>query len=169
MFEKNECTNTYDLENYLTHFNSFGDGKGVALYYKDHFQNVSDVCKENYQISKLQSEKYDIICVYRSSDSVKTNQIDFLNDLRSLICQGRKTFISGDFNFNALCPKQNYILKVLKTWNFVQMVKEPTHIQGGLIDHCYMSNNIPQSIVSFTQKSVYYTDHDVNEIIIREI
>ena len=71
MFEKNECTNTYDLENYLTHLNSFGDGKGVALYYKDHFQNVSDVCKENYQISKLQSEKYDIIFVYCSSDSVK--------------------------------------------------------------------------------------------------
>ena len=59
--KKNECTKTYQLENYLTHFNSFGDGKGVALYYKTNFEHCSDICKENYQISKLQSDKYDII------------------------------------------------------------------------------------------------------------
>jgi exonuclease III len=74
---KNECTNAYQLENYLTHFNSFGDGKGVALYFKDNYEHVSDISKENYQISKIQSDKYDIICVYRSSNSVKTIQIDF--------------------------------------------------------------------------------------------
>ena len=166
--KKDESTITYHLENYEVHFNSFGDGKGVALDYKENFEHIADICKENYQISKLQSEKYDIICVYRSSDSIKTNQMDFLNDLRSLICKNHKTIISGDFNFNALCSKQNYILKTLETWNFIQIVKEPTHILGGLIDHCYMSNNISKSLVSFIQKSVYYTDHDVNEIIIRE-
>ena len=61
---------------------SFGDRKGIALYYKENYEHVSDICKENYQISKLHSEKYDIICVYHSSDSVKAKQIDFLSNLR---------------------------------------------------------------------------------------
>ena len=46
---------------------------------------------------------------------------------------------------------------------------ESHHIQGGLIDHCYMSDNISSSSVSLSQKSVYYTDDDINELIIREV
>ena len=64
-----------------------------------------------------------------------------------------------------MCPKQNYILKELEKWNLIQLVKEPTHMQGWLI----ISNNISPKCLSLIQKSVYYTDHDVNEIIIREI
>ena len=157
------------LDNHLNHFNSVGDGKGIALYYKDNYVHVSDICTENYQISKLQSDKYDILCVYRSSNSIKAKQIDFLSDLRRLIFRGRKTFILGDYNFNALCPKQNYILRELENWNFIQLVREPTHIQGGLIDHCYMSDNISSSSVILSQKSVYYNDHDINELIIKEV
>ena len=53
-FKKDECINAYKLENYLNHFNSFGDGKGISFYYKDNYDHVSDICKEKYQISKLQ-------------------------------------------------------------------------------------------------------------------
>ena len=42
--KKDECIIAYKLENYLNKFNSFGDGKGIALYYKENFDHVSDIC-----------------------------------------------------------------------------------------------------------------------------
>ena len=128
------------------------------------FEHVFDICKEGYQISKISSEKYDIICVYRSTDQGKENQINLLFDLNTLIKVNRKTFILGDFNFDAL--EANLILNELHNWDFIQLVKEPTHILGGLIDHCYLSDNINPETVIVSQKSVYYTDHDVTKVII---
>ena len=123
--------------------------------------------KENYQISKLQSEQYDIICVYRSSDAVKYKQIEFLSDLRGFVCEPKQTLIFGDFNFNAVCPNQNYILRELESWNFKQLIQNPTHVQGGVIDHCYITNTIPAASVMMSQKPVYYTDHDIIKVTIK--
>ena len=161
-----DSTDKYEITNYNSYFNSYGDGKGIALFFKDNFKHIDDISKQDYQISKLQSLEYEIICVYRSSDSVKSSQINFLMDLRKMISENKRTIILGDFNFNALCPKQNFIFGELETWNFKQIIKEPTHIQGGLIDHCYVSNTLNLNSVSATQKSVYYTDHDIIEIIV---
>ena len=111
----------------------------------------------------------DIIAVYRSSDSSRSNRIDFLSDMRTLISTKNKTLILGDFNINALCPDQNCILRELENWNFKQLVQNPTHIQGGVIDHCYLSNNLPLGSISISQKSVYYTDHDIIEVTINDM
>ena len=166
--KKDEPTNVYELTNYNSYFNSYGDGRGIALYFKNNFDHNEHISKQNYQISKVKSPEYDIICVYRSSDSVKSSQINFLIDLRGMISEHKKTLILGDFNCNAFCSKQNFILEELETWNFTQILREPTHIQGGLIDHCYVSKNIPMITVSCNQKSVYYTDHDIIDIRIKE-
>ena len=66
----------------------------------------------------------------------------------------------GDFNFNALAPEKNLLLSELENWNFEQMVKNATHIQGGLIDQCYKPHSLANSLI---QKSDYYTDLDVNK------
>ena len=166
--KKDEPTNIYELTNYNSYFNSYGDGRGIALYFKNNFDHDEHISKQNYQISKVKSPEYDIICVYRSSDSVKSSQINFLIDLRGMISEQKKTLILGDFNCNAFCSKQNFILEELETWNFTQILREPTHIQGGLIDHCYVSKNIPMITVSCNQKSVYYTDHDIIDLRIKE-
>ena len=151
----------------MGHFNSYGDGKGIALYHKENFKPIADIKKENYQISKLNSEKCDIISVYRSSDSSKSNMITFLSDLRTLLHTNRKTLILGDFNFNALCAEQNFILRELENWNFKQLIQNPTHIQGGVIDHCYISNTFPIGAVSVSQKPIYYMDHDIIKVTIK--
>ena len=75
-------------------------------------------------------------------------------------------FVLGDFNFNALSTERNLILRELENWNFRQIVEFPTHILGGLIVHCYLSDNISPKSVHFLQKSVYYTDHYVEQLII---
>ena len=48
-----ECVDIYQLAGYMSHFNSYGDGKGIALYHKEDFKQVCDIRKERYQISKL--------------------------------------------------------------------------------------------------------------------
>ena len=40
----------YQIQGYLSHFNSSGDGKGIALYYGEDFKPIGDIKKENYQI-----------------------------------------------------------------------------------------------------------------------
>ena len=67
----------------------------------------------------------------------------------------------GDFNFDALSSEKNIILRELENWGFRQLVQEPTHIEGGIIDHCYISETIKSESVILSQKSVYYTDHDI--------
>ena len=151
----------------MSHFNSYGDGKGIALYHKEDFKHIGDVRKENYQISKLHAEKFDIISVYCSSDSSKSNMIDFLTELRILLCTNKRNLILGDFNLNARCQNQNFILRELENWNFKQLVQNPTHIQGGVIDHCYISNTFPIDSLVVSQKPVYYTDHDIIKVTMR--
>ena len=41
------------------------------------------------------------------------------------------------------------------------MVQNPTHIGGGLIDHCYVSESIVIDCLTLRQKPVYYSDHDL--------
>ena len=163
-----DCVDGYQLDGYMSHFNSYGDGKGMALYHKEVFKQSGNIKKENYQISKLSSEKYDIISVYRSSDSVESNMIDFLTDLRTLLCTNKNTLILGDFNFDASSQNKNFLLRGLENWNFKQLIQDPTHVQGGVIDHCYISNDVPICSISLYQKSVYYTDHDIIEVTIKQ-
>ena len=50
-------------------------------------------------------------------------------------------------------------------FNFEQLVREPTHIRGGLIDQVYksidfsVSNHLKAQVLS-----VYYSDHDTIEV-----
>ena len=63
----------------------------------------------------------------------------------------------------------NYITKNLKELGFQQVVAESTHIDGGLIDHIYLSTNekiVSKWIVDYFPK--YYSDHDAVGLILFE-
>ena len=40
----------------------------IALYYLENSEHVLDICNKNYQISKIKSIQFDIICVYHSTN-----------------------------------------------------------------------------------------------------
>ena len=50
----------------------------------------------------------------------------------------RICIIAGDFNLNFKTDSNNVIIKELLKTNFTQMIDEPTHMQGGIIDHLYV-------------------------------
>ena len=153
----------FHIDKYKCHFNSLGAGGGLAVYYKDCFHHVKDVNSHQHQVSKFSSESYDVICVYRSKNESKEVQIQFLSDLEKLLDSRKKTVITGDFNTSV----SSVISSELSNWNFKQIISYPTHIEGNLIDHCYISDKINISSLKIQQKPVYYTDHDKMHIVIQ--
>ena len=73
----------------------------------------------------------------------------------------RICIISGDFNLNYLTESSNIIIKELHRLCFKQMMDEPTHMQGGIIDHLYIYcppfyKNV---LIKSSLISAFYTDH----------
>ena len=56
----------------------------------------------------------------------------FSNTLRYLIISIKPNIVLGDFNFNY--QNDLPISSLMQRFNFEQLVGEPTHIRGGLID-----------------------------------
>ena len=136
------------------HLVSQGRGKGIATYYTNDFKVSGTINKDHYQISRETSNKFDVINIYCSQGA---NKADFLKDLGGLACAARPTFMVGDFNMDFLhTPKSPIITKILSN-GFRQIVTQPTHIEGGLLDHVYIKRISfePMVLVHFP----YYSDH----------
>ena len=105
-------------------------------------------------MSKVSSKEFDVVNLYCSNGANKAN---FLKDLGSLAGAARPTFIVGDFNINFLNKPQDAILKKILSTGFKQIVSQPTHLEGGLLDHIYFKRLPfePKVIVNFP----YYSDH----------
>ena len=69
--------------------------------------------------------------------------------------------IGGDMNINLIKTPNNHITARLKDEGFEQIVKNATHIEGGLIDHVYIrqgkKHKMSWNLEHFPK---YYSDHD---------
>ena len=144
----------YQIEGYQLHMVNQGRGKGIATYYCEEFQVCGSMNKEFYQMLKLKGNEYDVINVYCSRGA---NKVEFLRDLGSLAAAQRPCLITGDFNINFMRdPKDSIVAKILSC-GYNQIVKGPTHKDGGLLDHIYMKRLgwEPKVHMNFP----YYSDH----------
>ena len=148
-------TSCMEMDGFTAHFNSAGRGKGVATYYREAFTFAVDVCEPTYQMTKIQSPQLSIINVYRSSNG----GITFMRDLCRIIDCDQLTYIVGDMNICYISQKDNRVVKDLKEMGFTQLVKHPSHMEGGLLDHFY-SNGLSDHIW-IQQQSPYFSDHDI--------
>ena len=83
--------------------------------------------------------------------------------MNTILNNRKKTIITGDFNTN---HTTSVIGRELSNWNFTQIISYPTHCQGNILDHCYISDQIRPGSVKINQTPVYYTDHDKIEIVV---
>ena len=67
-----------------------------------------------------------------------------------------KCIVTGDFNFTP--DKSNLLSQQLKTLNFSQLIQEPTHKEGNIIDHIHVSP-ILKDCTSSHLEYVYFSDH----------
>ena len=144
----------FPMEEYNLHLVNCGRGKGVATYYCAEFQVSGSINKELYQMSKVTSKEFDVVNVYCTRGA---NKAEFLKDLGSLAGMARPCFITGDFNVNFLREPKDAIVTKILSCGFKQIVRSPTHTEGGLLDHVYMKRVTwePEVCLNFP----YYTDH----------
>lgn len=159
--QPNNVGDQFEVENYQKHFTSRGNGKGLAAFYTDRFRHEIDINKVEHQISKFSSTDCDVINIYRSTDNTVSGQVKFLEDLNEVISPNKKTMIMGDFN--SVFP-DCLISRELQSWGYSQVIRSPTHIEGNIIDHCYVSDNVRLEAVKSEQSPVYYSDHDIIKI-----
>ena len=148
----------YTLQNYAVSLNSGGRGKGIASYFNNKFDHVQNIKTDGYSMSKISSRDLDVIGVYRSRLG---DLQDIFTQLEDMIDDKKTTVIGGDFNICTLKAPNNLMTKKLKESHFDQIVKQATHIEGGLIDHLYIKKREGEDIsVTVEVLPKYYSDHD---------
>ena len=150
--------NNVSLNGFESHFNlgSVWKGNGICNFYKALFNVDQAIWAPDFQITKMSTEQCHVINVYWKGKSETT----FLYALKSLVSDPSKTIILGDFNYNISNEVQNKVSSWLSSKHLVQMIKKPTQIQGGVIDHVWIPESMIPSVEVKT-KSVYYSDHDM--------
>ena len=141
-------------------FNSVGAGKGIVTFFTDKYWSTLEITENKYQMSKICSEKIDVINIYRS-DGASTE--DFLFDLISMIDTTKITLIVGDLNICGKTEANSRIIRAFYEFGFRQQVKNPTHMEGRQIDHVflYTPENCFEYSVTVHQSCPYFTDHDL--------
>ena len=91
----------------------------------------------------------------------------FLENLTSWIDEEKPDILLGDFNLDALCYN-SYTRLQQRLENYKLLVSEPTHMDGGLLDHVYIAKSFSTDKVSVTViKNVYFSDHDTVKLQIK--
>ena len=137
---------------------SGGRAKGIANYFNNKFDHVQNIATDGYSMSKISSKDLDVIGIYKSRFG---DLQDIVIQLEDMIDDKKITVIGGDFNIYVLKHPNNLMTKKLKESHFEQIVKQATHIDGGLIDHVYIKKRKDEDIswvVEMLPK--YYSDHD---------
>ena len=70
----------------------------------------------------------------------------------------RPTILTGDTNIDILKDSGKHFIAFMKDLGLTQIVKHPTHDQGGLLDHVYVTKDLLER-VSVTQTGIYFSDH----------
>ena len=154
------------IANYEMHLNSNGRGKGIAIYFKNNIlKHEIDIKEENLQISKFTSPIIDIVVLYRSQSG---NLNDLKNSLDALNSKEKPLLVIGDFNFCFKENSWNSTKKYLRERSFTQIISEPTHIEGNLIDQAHIRDE--KRILNFSSElhCKYYSDHRALAIIIKK-
>jgi exonuclease III len=162
--ESDENIQPLMIPNYDLYLNSNGRGKGVAAYCrKDIFRHQIDIKRENMQLSKYAASDLDIIVLYRSQQGNHKELIQIIEEIQT---EHKPLLILGDFNFCFLENSSNQTRRYLEKHKFVQMISEPTHIEGNLLDQAYLRDLNGKLDCTAEVHSKYYTDHKGLAIII---
>ena len=124
-----------------------------------------DVKKENMQMSKFTSSTLDVVVLYRSQQA---NYLELNQNIEAMTNREKPQLLIGDFNFCYLDKSSNATKKYLKENNFSQLIKEPTHIEGHLLDQAYLRDNDGVLECTAEVHSKYYTDHKGLAIIVKK-
>ena len=123
-----------------------------------------DIKEENFQLSKFTSDVIELVVLYRSQNGDHKHLQDILE---TLLDSEKPLFVVGDFNFCFIGNSSNPTKKYFHDKFFNQLVQEPTHIEGNLLDHAYMRDTKRINEYKTELHSKYYSDHKGVAILIK--
>ena len=150
-----------DLKNKISDFHHFymhGRSKGVAVLTRSLPLHHSSFQTPHCSILKLIFTDFDIINIYRFSSN--TNIQEFTSEVLPLLNNAKTQVLAGDLNIDLQKIPNNYFTKSLTNLGFQQLVTQPTHNQGGLLDHIYFHSASGASCELFTHHTMFWSDHD---------
>ena len=164
--EGDEANEDLGIPNYELVLNSKGKGKGIATYFKETiFQHDSDVKEDKMQLTKFTSSSLNIIAIYRSQGG---NYNDLNRYIEMMDSEEKPLLVIGDLNFCFSASGINPTKQFLERKNFTQIIHEPTHIGGHILDQAYLRDCNHKLRWTAETQSKYYTDHKGLAIIIRK-
>ena len=164
--ESDENIQDLMIPNYDLYLNSNGRGKGVAAYCrKEIFRHEIDIKRENMQLSKYAAGALDIIVLYRSQQGSYKELCQIIEEIKT---EHKPQLIVGDFNFCYLENSSNPTRRYLEKQKFLQIISEPTHIEGNLLDQAYLRDITGELECTAELHSKYYTDHKGLAIIVKK-
>ena len=98
-----------------------------------------------------------IVLLYRKNN---TSLPAFYHNLADILQLDTVHIILGDFNIYAQDQEQTRtLLQILQ--NYQQIVQEPTHLGGAILDHIYVRKSFLKDFkLECFVKCVYFSDHD---------
>ena len=126
---------------------------------------MTDIKKENRQLSKFMSVGIDVVAIYRSQEG---NLSEVKENLANLITGQNSVLIIGDFNYCFWSSPNNSTKQYLRESDFSQLVKEPTHIEGNTLDHAYIKDKKRCNEYFIHLQTKYFTDHKGITVIVRK-
>ena len=159
-----EVNNPESLKEYETELVNVGRGQGLAAFNNLQAKVILKFGSPMLSIIALQFGQLIVIFMYVSQGAPKDEVIAKLANL----CHTKdcKIIVVGDMNWDYF-GQDNSIKRFFKQNDFLQLVNNPTHEQGGLLDHAYVKGYHPGAI-TVCQKARYYSDHDAIFIKINE-
>ena len=153
---ENEDAALYTICEMIPHLNSVGRGRGIATYSSQDFQLRGEfISEKDCQLIKVSCEKFDIVNVYRSQECTV-----FKEKIKYVVDPYRPTILTGDTNIDISKDSGKHFVEFMKDLGFTQLVKFPTHDQGGLLDHVYVTQDLLER-VSVSQTGIYFSDHQL--------
>ena len=141
----------------------------IACCYRNTINVNEHNCIPSISLLKLRKDSFcqntvNILLVYRKNNS---NFDHFTYSIQHLLSQEENSIhiILGDFNANYLNHDNNGRKLSDLLANYKQIITEPTHIPGSLINHVYVKETVlDQFVCCSTIKNVYFSDHDAIKI-----
>ena len=132
--------------------------KGIALYSKEEPIQVQKLVSANGSIIHASYEAFDLISVYRYSDSSSLEA--FAREVSDCLNLNKTVIVLGDINIDLKKHPMNNLTKTLINIGFQQIVLSPTHILGGILDHVYAYCKTSAKCTLYKIHPLYYSDHD---------
>ena len=137
---------------------NIGDGKGLlACAKRRHFFRSISSSSDNFSAILMETENIDVIFLYLSQQ-FNWKKLKEVFDL--WIKKDKAVAVMGDLNIDFL-DGTHTLMTYMKKNGFTQLIQKPTHEKGNLLDHIYVNAALLQMQPYSSQRSCYFSDHDI--------